>query len=331
MMHTKSIILFFVISERIVIMSALQLHVKTPNGQHRISSLTTESTISQLEQELFRLTNIPPGSLKLLHGYPPKPLVHKTSNTHLSEFGFASGDTLIVERSQGSIQGGEDIGHAKTCDALAAAQFGKGVLTRRVVPANNCCLFTSVDFVVNSRRQVELDSAKPMRKLIAKIVSGNADLYNEAFLGKSNSCYCSWIKREDSWGGAIEISLLATYYKVEIDVVDTQSGRIDRFGEDRNYDQRVLLIYDGIHYDPLVMEVLDSTQSSPLLQTVFPRSDDSVLMQAQEIASEAKQSRQYTDVDNFTLRCLICQTPLQGQAQAQNHAQKTGHINFGEI
>lgn len=42
------------------------------------------------------------------------------------------------------------------------------------------------------------------------------------------------------------------------------------------------------------------------------------------------QQRQYTDLAGFSLRCLICNTPLKGQTQAQDHAKSTGHMNFGE-
>lgn len=42
-----------------------------------------------------------------------------------------------------------------------------------------------------------------------------------------------------------------------MDVVDTLNAIINRFGEDQNYSQRVLLIFDGIHYDPLYLEPLE--------------------------------------------------------------------------
>lgn len=41
--------------------------------------------------------------------------------------------------------------------------------------------------------------------------------------------------------------------------------------------------------------------------------------------------RQFTDVSNFMLRCLVCNTLLKGHSDAQNHAKSTGHINFGEV
>ena len=43
------------------------------------------------------------------------------------------------------------------------------------------------------------------------------------------------------------------------------------------------------------------------------------------------QKREFTDVSGFALLCLICNTPLKGQSQAQEHAKSTGHMNFGEV
>ncbi len=65
--------------------------------------------------------------------------------------------------------------------------------------------------------------------------------------------------------------------------------------------------------------------------TKFSTKDEQVFNQAILLAIEAKNARQYTDVANFKIRCLVCQQPLQGQKAAQEHAEKFGHINFGEI
>ena len=65
--------------------------------------------------------------------------------------------------------------------------------------------------------------------------------------------------------------------------------------------------------------------------TKFSTKDEKVFNQAILLAIEAKNARQYTDVANFKLRCLVCQQPLKGQQAAQEHAENFGHINFGEI
>ena len=48
---------------------------------------------------------------------------------------------------------------------------------------------------------------------------------------------------------------------------------------------------------------------------------------AESVLNEAKQ---FTDTTNFTLRCEVCQLGLRGEKEAQEHAKKTGHINFQE-
>ena len=183
--------------------------------------------------------------------------------------------------------------------------------------------------MVNDGARVDTDAMQSLRCIIADAVAEDPVTYSEAFLGRPNEEYCIWIKDESSWGGAIELSILSRYFGVEIDVIDTQSGRVDRFGQSENYNTRVLLIYDGIHYDPLVMESADADGAT--ISTVFPTSDDAVLSQALEIGAEAKSCRQFTNVSNFTLRCLVCQTLLRGQKDAMEHGRRTGHSNFGEV
>jgi ubiquitin thioesterase OTU1 len=123
--------------------------------------------------------------------------------------------------------------------------------------------------------------------------------------------------------------ILSKYYKCEICVVDIRTGRIDRFGEDCFYLQRVFIIYDGIHFDPLYLQ--KKIHEPDNIQTKFSTKDDAIMAQAFEVGNEAKKAKQFTDVNNFKLRCLVCQQPLAGQVEAQKHAEKTGHINFGEI
>lgn len=95
-----------------------------------------------------------------------------------------------------------------------------------------------------------------LREIIAQHVSNDKESFNEAVLGKPNLEYCDWIRKPESWGGAIEVSILSHYYGVEIAVVDITNALINRFGEDRNYGMRVFLLFDGIHYDPLYLESL---------------------------------------------------------------------------
>lgn len=54
-----------------------------------------------------------------------------------------------------------------------------------------------------------------------------------------------------------QVAILSRFYGLEMAVVDTLNAIINRFGEDKNYGQRVFLLFDGVHYDPLYLEQSD--------------------------------------------------------------------------
>lgn len=66
------------------------------------------------------------------------------------------------------------------------------------------------------------------------------------------------------------------------------------------------------------------------IQTIFPTSNESIYKDAERLAVELKQSKQYTDVQRFRLKCLDCNRTLTGQVEATQHAKSTGHTNFDE-
>jgi ubiquitin thioesterase OTU1 len=66
------------------------------------------------------------------------------------------------------------------------------------------------------------------------------------------------------------------------------------------------------------------------LQFLFAPDDVDALAGAQAIAEEANKRGAFTDLNNFTLMCLVCNTGVVGQKDAVSHAKATGHVNFGE-
>ncbi|KAM6044061.1 ubiquitin thioesterase OTU1 [Chlamydotis macqueenii] len=303
----------------------LRLRCKARSGTHPLPGLTAHSRLRDMQAALAALTGVPVPAQRLLLGFPPRSLDLSDGERRLGDLGIHSGDTLIVEEDTSKPKTESPVVAKRTMSNLVREAVP--VLARRVVPADNSCLFTSVYYVVEGG---VYDPACPpeMRSLIAQIVASDPESYCEAVLGKTNREYCDWIRREETWGGAIEVSILSKFYQCEICVVDTQTVRIDRFGEDAGYTKRVLLIYDGIHYDPLERKIPDSDIPP---QTIFSTTDDVVLAQALELADEARRKRQFTDVNRFTLRCMVCQKGLTGQVEAREHAKETGHTNFGEV
>jgi len=204
-----------------------------------------------------------------------------------------------------------------------------GLLLRMVVPSDNSCLFTSVTYCLTGALPNALEEGSGfLRDLIANTVAADTTRFSEAMLGRPNAEYVEWIKKPESWGGGIELAILAEFYSIQISVLDTQSLHISNFGEDRNYSQRIFLIYDGIHYDPLYFEPFNQGGNTA---TMFDVNSTRVTDMAMQVAQEAHASNQFTDLKNFSLRCQVCNTLLKGQEEAQAHAKKTAHTAFAEI
>nr|CAH0099488.1 unnamed protein product [Daphnia galeata] len=306
--------------------STMQLRVKHKGGQSVISTLSLTSRLEQLLDELSKSTKIPVHLVKILRGFPPIAVDISDKSVSLSECGLQERDTILVEELP-ETQSVQQLPLPIEANAELGINAPTGILLRKVVPADNSCLFTSIGFCLSGKPDPQ--SSSFMRELVASTVITQTETYNEALLGKPNKEYQKWILQDDSWGGAIELAILSSYFGLEIDVVNTQHSLINKFGEDQNYGQRILLIYDGIHYDPLYLEPFDASGSSN--KTLFQTSDTAVLQQAEELAAEARASHQFTDVNRFTLKCMVCHCHLTGQVQAQQHAKETGHTNFGEV
>ena len=84
------------------------------------------------------------------------------------------------------------------------------------------------------------------------------------------SKYIDTISNPTSWGGAIELGILALHYRTEIASIDVETGRIDHFppGESGGA-MRCILIYSGIHYDAASLAPVADAPNE-WHQTLFP-------------------------------------------------------------
>ncbi|KAG1126726.1 hypothetical protein G6F42_007544 [Rhizopus arrhizus] len=176
------------------------------------------------------------------------------------------------------------------------------------------------------RRDTTISSE--LRQVIVDGIKKDPDMYSDVTLGQPRDKYIEWIQKPNSWGGAIELAIFSAYFGVEIDSIDVQTGRIDKFGEG-SFDERVLIVYSGIHYDALA---LTPTVDSPpdFDQTRFSVDEDFILDAAKQLVDGLRKSHKFTDIANFTLKCEQCNTGLKGEKDAQNHAAATGHTRFTE-
>lgn len=120
--------------------------------------------------------------------------------------------------------------------------------------------------------------------------------------------YIATILRPATWGGAIELTILANHYGTEICSVDVETGRVDRFTPERGDGNRCVLIYSGIHYDAAtIAPILDVPDD--FHQTRIPiqseGDDDPILVATKKLADKLRAKRAYTNTATFDLKCQV--------------------------
>ncbi|XP_062513180.1 ubiquitin thioesterase OTU1-like [Corticium candelabrum] len=325
------------------------IRCQTPRISFSISELTANSAVLELLDIVENVTGIPPAQQRLLKGYPPCEVVGSDVLSSIHSLGIRSGDSIIVEQRQppgdmvaamsgrsSGLQGSRtSVGqqppslstkHATSplnkSNSFASPDLQQRNVKRKVVSANNSCLFASISYLFENHT---LSKAAEMRKLAADVIASDPTTYDSVLLGRSNSEYVDWLRKDTSWGGAPELVVFSNFYDAEINVVDIQRVTLEEFGKDNNCSKRAFLFYNGVHYDPLYMEV------NGRVKTIFPRSDEDIKIRALALGSELKEARQCTDLHGFTLKCMVCNLPLKGQQQLNQHAVSSGHMNFREI
>lgn len=286
----------------------MDFRLKGPAGQATLRGVPADKALGAFLEEISAAVAVPLPCLQLLGGFPPKPLeLPEDRGAPLSSLGLRSGDSLIARNVE--------------------PDGAKGVAVRRVVDSDNSCLFNAFGYV----RQHQRGLAANMREVAVQRIAADPERYSEAFLAKSNAEYCDWLSKPTSWGGAIELSVFAEHFECEIAAYDICTMRRDLYGEGQGYKSRCMLIYDGIHYDAMALALDAGTPESEDL-TAFEVGTvaDLAHLKAVKLVAEQNNLRQFTDTGNFTLRCLVCQAGLKGEADATEHAKATGHTNFAE-
>ncbi|MBE7180143.1 MAG: hypothetical protein INR71_02860 [Terriglobus roseus] len=331
--------------------------------------LGDDATVADLRTAVSEKTALPVFDLK--YGYPPQPLdlSQFTSTLPLSDTGLKlNGEQLIAvardvqtQLAHAVRQPQEPVPPSASAPSTRSgapqqpdrplnlqrkpAPFGpdsgndppevvvpsySGTLVLRVMPDDNSCLFRALGTALLGDG---LDSMHELRSLVAQGIQANPELYNEAVLQKSPDAYCKWIQREDSWGGGIEIGLIAQAFGVEVASINVQDLRVDRFNEapagSGASRQRVIVVYSGIHYDTIALSP-DGCGVPELDIKQFDSADDIILDKARELCARLQESHYYTDTHAFDLKCNVCGWTGKGESDATEHAKKTGHMNFGE-
>lgn len=205
-------------------------------------------------------------------------------------------------------------------------------LVLRVMPDDNSCLFRA--FATAFLPTGDDLSMPELRSLVAQTIQEQPEVYTKAILDQQPDDYCRWIQTPDAWGGAIELGILSQNFGVEICSIDVQSLQVYKFNE--GSENRVILIYSGIHYDTIVQSPSDPPHTRATLPAemdlrLWPSDDDYILTKAKELATKLQELHYYTDTGGMAIRCNTCQTVVYGEKQATQHATQMGHYDMAEI
>jgi ubiquitin thioesterase OTU1 len=324
----------------------IRIRLRAPNGQHTLS-LDDNAAVSHLLSAITNATDLPLFELKW--NFPPQPLDPslygmstllkdidlKLNGSQIMVIAVATGDpseqqedeSVSARQSQSapfSLQRKQASALKDTPEVPVPDRGGTMVL--RVMPDDNSCMFRALGSAVLTDT---LDSMTELRSLVAQAIQRDPDMYNEAVLQRSPDEYCKWISYSDSWGGGIELSILSQEFDIEIASINVQDLRVDRFNEGKP--RRCILVYSGIHYDTIAFVPSGSATYDPSNDTKLFDSKDHVMLEAaRQLCGELKKQHYYTDTQKFAIKCNTCGWKGAGERGATQHAEETGHTDFGE-
>ncbi|EME40233.1 hypothetical protein DOTSEDRAFT_74887 [Dothistroma septosporum NZE10] len=343
---------------------AIRLRVRGPEGQATIS-IDGHATWSELCRQISEKTNVADFDLK--YGFPPQTFNTESigGDTKLADIPHKlNGEqfTLAPRNVQAKLSSPLDntTRAPETVKSLPSHQHTSfpdkplnltrkkkppmeseppevpvpnldGIMVLRVMPDDNSCMFRALSSAVLG---CALDGMTELRSVVAQTIQAQPDLYTEGMLEKKSEEYCRWIQREDSWGGGIELSILSQHFDLEICSVNVQDCRVDRFNE--GMPTRCILVYSGIHYD--VCAVAPYSGAEPdfdrkvfdVVRMDGEEIDGGALAGALELCKGLQKQHYFTDTHGFALKCNQCGESGNGQAWAVQHANSTGHGDFGE-
>ena len=197
---------------------------------------------------------------------------------------------------------------------------------QRYVNADNSCLFSSIAYLLN-RQDFNENSALIYRlEIIDYLKNNNVD---ESLLGYPKDEYIEKISDSNTWGGGIELNIFSNIFKIQIASMDVQSGRVDIFGETKNYDKRIYIVYNGVHYDPLVYNENESSGHDTDL-TIFNSNDDTKLIMFKDYVESIRNKFDFIS-NNLKFLCKVCNNLYNSEITITEHAEKEKHWDFCEL
>ncbi len=196
---------------------------------------------------------------------------------------------------------------------------------RREVDADNSCLFSSIAYLID-RSNFNEESSLKFRQIIIDYLLD--DQFDSTLLDQPKDNYIEFIQNPKNWGGALEVKMFSEIFKKQIVCIDVKTNRADIYGEDKEYPQRIYLLYNGIHYDPLVMNF--DTGSDPSSDiTIFDSNDSETFELMKCLLLEYKNQGEF--VEFYSLECNACTEKFKNENEAVEHSINYNHWDFSQI
>lgn len=71
-------------------------------------------------------------------------------------------------------------------------------MKRQIVPNDNSCLFTSIDYLLTG--EFRSQAAGELRQDCVNYIKTYSEKFDELYLGKPTEEYCEWLLQDFSWG-----------------------------------------------------------------------------------------------------------------------------------
>lgn len=196
---------------------------------------------------------------------------------------------------------------------------------RREVDADNSCLFSSIAYLMDREKFSELSSLK-FRNIIVEYLLDNK--FDSNLLDQPKPQYIDFIQDIKNWGGALEVKMFSEIFHIQIVCIDVKTNRADIYGEDKNYDKRIYLLYNGIHYDPLVMN--SDITSEPFTDiTIFDSDNNEVFELMKCLLLECKNKGEFVEFNS--MQCNDCIEKFKNENDALEHSLNYHHWDFKQI
>lgn len=120
---------------------------------------------------------------------------------------------------------------------------------QRVINDDNSCIFNAVAHGCNP---VEPIPAPSLRQLVAEVIRSDPERFSDVVLDMPREKYIHKVLDPNFWGGSTELIIMSEFFQIEIIIWNIETLTTIRYGDDKGYQRRIIIFYNGVHYDTFV-------------------------------------------------------------------------------